>query len=120
MAEALVNARRGDEWQAFSAGVHPSRYVHPLTVRVMNEIGIDLSRARSKSVDEYRDLSFDRVVTVCDDANEECPVWLGGGKRVHCGFPDPVKAIGSPDEILLQFRQVRDAIARELDSMLGA
>ncbi len=120
MAEALVNARFGGEWQAFSAGVHPAGDVHPRTVHVMNEIGIDLSRARPKSVDEFRDRPFDRVVTVCDDAGERCPAWLGRGKRAHYGFPDPVKAIGSPDEVLLQFRQVRDAIAREPDSMLGA
>jgi arsenate reductase len=119
MAEAIVNARFGEEWQAYSAGVHPAGYVHPDTIRVLQEIGIE-HHGRSKSVEEYRDINFDLVVTVCDSASEECPVWLGRGRRLHHDFPDPAKATGSQEEILDQFRAVRDAIAREIPVLLGS
>ncbi len=104
MAESLVNNLRGDAWHAVSAGTHPTGQVHPYAVTVMREIGIDISKARSKSADEFRSNPLDLVVTLCDDAAEECPVWLGQGKRVHIGFPDPAR--GSLDD----FRKVRDSI----------
>ncbi len=113
MAEALVNHLRGDEWEAFSAGTHPTGYVHPYAVQALNEIGIDISNARSKSVDEFRDEPFDLVVTVCDDAAEECPIWLGAGKRHHLGFPDPANAD------LDQFRQLRDDMQQKMDLLLA-
>ena len=72
MAEGWVNHLRGETWQAFSAGTHPAGRVHPFAIEAMREIGIDISAARSKSVDEFRDAAFDLVVTVCDDAAEEC------------------------------------------------
>ncbi len=78
MAEALVNHSRGDQWEAFSAGTHPTGYVHPDAINALAEIGIDASRARSKSIDEFRGKPFDAVITVCDDAAEECLVWLSG------------------------------------------
>jgi arsenate reductase len=118
MAEGIVNYARGKEWVAFSAGTHPKPAVHPNAVRVMKEIGIDISNARTKSINEFRDAQFDLVVTVCDSAAEECPVWLGTGKRVHVGFPDPAKATGSEDEIITQFRQVRDDIKKDILSTL--
>ncbi|HEX7976874.1 MAG TPA: arsenate reductase ArsC, partial [Anaerolineales bacterium] len=111
MAEAIVNARLGDTWQAFSAGTHPAGQVHPKAVQVLREIGIEHA-GRAKSVDEFRNTPFDLVVTVCDSAAEECPVWLGPGRRVHLGFPDPAKAAGSEEQVLAVFRQVRDDIAR--------
>jgi arsenate reductase len=117
MAEALVNARFESKWQAYSAGNHPTGFVHPDTIRVLKEIGIE-HQGRSKSVDEFREVPFDLVVTVCDSAAEECPVWLGTGRRVHRDFPDPAKAIGSEEEILDAFRAVRDAIASELPNLL--
>ena len=117
MAEAIVNVRMGDEWQAFSAGTHPSGYVHPNTIRALAEIGID-HHGRSKHADEFRNTHFDLVVTVCDSAAEECPLWLGTGKRVHLGFPDPVKATGSNDEVIAVFRSVRDDIARRIPQLL--
>jgi arsenate reductase len=85
MAEGLVNHDLGDEWQALSAGIEPAGTVHPLAVRAMAELGIDISRQRSKPVDEFRGREFDLVVTVCDDAAENCPVWLGRGQKVHLG-----------------------------------
>lgn len=118
MAEAIVNARLGDAWEACSAGTQPAGYVHPLAIRVLREIGIE-HLGRSKSADEYRQIPFDLVVTVCDDAAENCPVWLGKGRRVHLGFPDPAKAIGAEEEVLAAFRTVRDDIARMMMELLA-
>lgn len=110
MAEAVVNHHLGDAWQAVSAGTRPTGYVHPAAVRALAEVGIQ-HHGRSKSVDEFRDVELDLVVTVCDSAAEECPVWLGKGGRVHLGFPDPAKAAGSDEEVMVVFRRVRDDIA---------
>ncbi len=119
MAEAIVNARWDDAWEAYSAGTQPAGYVHPLALRVLSEVGIQHA-GRSKRADEYRDVSFDLVVTVCDDAAENCPVWLGKGRRVHMGFPDPAKATGSEDAVLAVFRQVRDDIAARTGELLNS
>ena len=118
MAEAIANVRFAGKWQAFSAGTHPTGFVHPFAVQVLKEIGIEL-QGHSKSVDEFRGVSFDLVVTVCDSAAEECPVWLGSGLRLHRSFPDPAKAVGSEEEILGIFRSVRDAIAQEIPLLLN-
>ena len=117
MAEAIANARFGGEWQAYSAGTHPTGFVHPFAILVLKEIGIE-HQGRSKSVDEFRDVSFDLVVTVCDSAAEECPVWLGSGRRIHRSFPDPAKAVGSEEEIIGVFRTVLDAIAQEIPALV--
>jgi arsenate reductase len=109
MAEAIVNHFLGDQWQAASAGTQPSGYVHPLALRALAEMGIQ-HRGESKSVDRFRGEAFDVVITVCDDAAENCPVWLGKGTRVHIGFPDPGMAEGSDAEKMVFFRQVRDDI----------
>jgi arsenate reductase (thioredoxin) len=109
MAEAIVNHFLPDQWQAHSAGTHPSGYVHPLAMKVLEEIGIRHS-GESKSVNPFIGMDFDLVITVCDDAAENCPVWLGKGRRVHIGFQDPAKADGSDDEKIKIFRQVRDEI----------
>ena len=114
MAEALVNHFRGEQWQAVSAGTHLTGYVHPLAIEALKEIGIDASTARSKSADEFRGVAFDLVVTVCDSAAEECPLWLGQGKRTHIGFPDPAK--GTLDD----FRNVRDNIQRRVIEFLDS
>jgi arsenate reductase len=116
MAEALVRARFPD-WEAFSAGVRPGGHVHPMAIKVLQELGIE-HRGRSKSVHEFRNKAFDLVVTVCDDANEECPVWLGKGLRKHAGFRDPAKAGGSENERLELFRNIRDEIASALPRIL--
>jgi arsenate reductase len=117
MAEAIVNARLGDAWQAYSAGTQPTGYVHPLAIRALAEIGI-AHEGHSKHVDEYRNVAFDLVVTACDDAAENCPVWLGQGKRVHLGFPDPARATSTEDEVMTAFRQVRDDIAQKAPALL--
>jgi arsenate reductase len=117
MAEALVNARLGDDWQAVSAGTKPAGYIHPRALAALSEIGIQHA-GRSKSVDEFRDENFDLVITVCDSAAEECPVWVGKGKRLHYSFPDPAKATGTDEEIMDVFRTVRDDIENELVPLL--
>jgi arsenate reductase len=117
LAEAIVNARLSDDWSAVSAGTQPAGYVHPKALQALAEIGIQ-HQGRSKSVDEFRDVPFDLVVTVCDSAAEECPVWLGPGKRVHLGFPDPAKATGTDEEVLAVFRAVRDDISVKIPDLL--
>jgi len=114
MAEGLVNHFLGERWEAHSAGTHPAGYVHPLAVQTMAELGVDISQQRSKSADEFRNADLDLVVTVCDDAAENCPVWLGGGRRVHIGFPDPAQVSGTKKEQLVTFRHVRDRIRRQV------
>jgi arsenate reductase len=121
MAEAIVNARLGDAWQAVSAGTHPAGYVHPLAIRALAEIGIEHT-GRSKHVDEFRDTPFDLVVTVCDAAAEQCPVWLrqpgGTGRRAHLNFPDPAKATETEEEAMAAFRRVRDDMATQVPALL--
>jgi len=118
MAEAIVNARLGDQWEAVSAGTQPAGYVHPNALIVLKEIGID-HRGFSKSAEQFRADSFDLVVTVCDDAADNCPVWLGRGKRIHLGFPDPARAQGSDEEVLAVFRAVRDEMLQKIPALLA-
>ena len=120
MAEGLTNYFLGDKWQAFSAGTEPAGYVHPLAIKAMAELGIDISGHISKTADEFRQTVFDLVITVCDDAAENCPVWLGKGKKMHISFPDPAKATGTDDEKLKMFRQVRDDIRGKVLEQLKA
>lgn len=114
MAQGLVDHLAGERWEAFSAGTAPTGYVHPLAVRAMAELGIDISAQHSKSVDQFRGAEFDMVVTVCDHAAKNCPLWLGRGQVKHMGFPDPASAGGSEAERLEVFRQVRDAIREQV------
>ena len=118
IAEAIVNTRLSDHWRAFSVGTVPAGYVHPKAIQVLDEIGI-AHNGQSKSAEQFREMDFDLVVTVCDDAAENCPVWLGKGKRAHLGFPDPAKAEGTDEEKLAVFRSVRDAIAQKVPELLG-
>jgi arsenate reductase (thioredoxin) len=117
MAEGLTNALLGEQWQASSAGTQPSGYVHPLAIQALKEIGIP-HHGFSKSVERFKDTPFDLVITLCDDADQNCPVWLGKGKRLHIGFPDPAEVQGSEAEKLAAFRGVRDDIkARVLPAL---
>ncbi len=118
MAQGLVNHFLGDTWQGYSAGTEPAGYVHPMALQVMSELEIDMSGCRSKSTDEFRDVDLDLVITVCDDAAENCPVWLGPGKAVHISFFDPAKVTGSEQERLAVFQQVRNAIGERVLSYL--
>jgi arsenate reductase len=117
IAEAIVNARHPD-WRAFSAGTRPAGYIHPMAIRALAEIGITHS-GQSKNIDELPTKDFDIVVTVCDSAAEECPVWPGkAGKRVHRSFVDPAKAQGTDDERMQAFRQVRSEMMEIIPQLL--
>ncbi len=117
MAEAIVNARLGESWQAVSAGTKPAGFVHPKALAALSEMGIQ-HEGRSKLADEFRGTDFDLVVMVCDSAAEECPVWIGKGKRTHHSFPDPAKAEGTDEEVMNIFRAVRDEIEKEIVKLL--
>ncbi len=114
MAEGLVRHYLSKRWKAYSAGTQPQGSVHPLAIKAMAELGIDISKRKSKTVDKYKDKKIDLVITVCDEAAEECPIWLGSGKGAHISFPDPAKARGSEEEQLAVFRAVRDDICRRV------
>jgi len=109
MAEALTNDLLSDQWKAFSAGTKPTGEVHPLTLQVLNEIGI-AQEGRSKSVEEFKSAIFDVVITVCDEAAEDCPVWLGKGHIEHFYFSDPSRVTGTEEKKLRAFRKTRDEI----------
>jgi arsenate reductase len=109
MAEAFLNSNYGDRYEAQSAGIEPTE-INPYAIKVMGEIGIDITKHRSKSIDEFRDENFDYVVTVCDHARESCPFFLGE-KIIHKGFDDPSEFEGTEEEILVKTRRVRDEIS---------
>ena len=112
MAEAIVNDRLGDLWYAVSAGTNPTGFIQPKALAVLAEIGIQHA-GKSKSVNEFQQMDFDLVVTLCDSANEECPIWLRKGKRLHHSFPDPAITDDIND-----FRKVRDDINTEIIMLL--
>lgn len=118
MAEGLANHFLEGEVEAFSAGTEATR-VNPLAARVLSEIGIDISGLHSKTVDEFAGKSFDHVVTLCGDANDKCPLFIGGVTRTHRGFDDPSRIQGSEEEVLPQFRRVRDEIKNWIMETFG-
>jgi arsenate reductase len=118
MAEGLVNHFLGDRFQAFSAGTEAT-WVNPLAAKVMSEIGIDISGHRSKTLDEFAGQPFDYVITLCGDANEKCPLFFGGVQRMHLGFDDPSRLPGSDDEVLPEYRRVRDELRIQLTDFLA-
>jgi len=118
MAEAIVNARYSNEWHAYSAGIKPAGYIHPKAIQALAEIGITHSGI-SKHIDDLHTRDFDLVVTVCDSAAEECPVWPGkAGKRIHHSFVDPAKAEGNDEEQLAVFRLVRGEMLEVIPELL--
>lgn len=118
MAEELWETLGAGEWQSESAGSKPSGYVHPLAIRAMKELDIDLSENTSKSLEQFKDEPFDLVVTVCDNAKESCPVFSGATETLHWPFDDPADATGTDDEKMLMFRRVRDEIKAKIESYL--
>ncbi len=118
MAEGFLTALYGDRYSAFSAGTEPSK-VNPDAARVLQEIGIDISDHRSKSVDEFMDQDLDYVVTVCDHAKEACPFFPGGRRAIHKGFQDPASVAGTEEEKLALFRRVRDEIRDWIEKTFG-
>jgi len=113
MAEGIANCFWGDWLEAFSAGTQAS-FVNPIALEVLKEIGVDISNHRSKNLSEFDGQKFDYVITLCGDAHETCPLYIGGTKKTHIGFDDPAKATGSNEEIMREFRRVRDEIKEEL------
>lgn len=119
MAEAIVNAHYGREWKAYSAGTKPAGYVHLKAIQALNEIGI-AHVGKSKHIDDLPMKDFDLVVTVCDSAAEECPVWPGrAGKRLHHSFVDPAKAEGTDEELMQVFRRVRSEMLKVIPQILN-
>ena len=113
MAEGFLKSF-DSELEIYSAGTNPSTQVHPKAIQVMKEVGIDLSKNYPKMVDQFLNDSFDYVITVCDNAKETCPVFVGKVKhRLHMGFEDPADATGTEEEILTVFRKVRDEIKKD-------
>lgn len=119
MAEALWEQLGEGEWESKSAGSKPSGYVHPMAIRAMLELEIDLSRHFSKSLDLFRDEAFDLVVTVCDNAKEACPVFPGAKETLHWPFDDPADSTGTDAEKMSVFRRVRDEIGSKIRDYLG-
>jgi len=119
MAEGIVNHFMGDRLEAFSAGTRAT-FVHPMAIAVLKEIGIDISRQRSKNLSEFDGQDFDEVITLCGNANETCPLFIGGTKRIHIGFDDPAQAAGSEEDILREFRRVRDEMKNKLTAFFQA
>lgn len=113
MAEGIVNHYLGERVEAFSAGTAPTS-VNPRAIQSMKEMGIDISGQRSKSMDEFAGQNFDYVITLCQSANEQCPLFFGGVRKIHMGFDDPAAATGSDEEIMAEFRRVRDEIKDKL------
>ena len=113
MAEALLRKMSGDQFEVFSAGTERTR-VQPLAIEAMRAIGIDISSHRSKTLDEFAGKQFDYVITVCDRANESCPMFPGSAERIHWSFDDPTGVTGTDDQKLRAFRNVRDAIQQRL------
>jgi arsenate reductase len=119
MAEGLWRALGGERWDVFSAGTRPSA-VRPEAVAVLAEAGIDIAAQRSKSVDEFVGRPIDLVITVCDHAQESCPVFPARAQRMHWPFPDPASVAGSDAQRLAAFREVRDALRARIAAYLQA
>jgi arsenate reductase len=117
MAEGFLRHLGGEHFEAFSAGTEAT-HLQPLAVRVMAELGIDISRHVSKTLDAYLDEPFDKVITVCDQANEACPIFVRAKQRLHWSFVDPSAATGSEAEQLTIYRLVRDAIRLRIEHEL--
>jgi len=117
MAEGLLRHLAEGRFEVASAGVAPS-HVRPEAIEVMRELGLDISSQRSKSVDEFLGQEFDYVITVCDNANEQCPVFPGKTKRIHWSFADPAAEQGGYSTRLAVFRRVRDEISKRLQEFI--
>jgi arsenate reductase len=116
LAEGILRAAAGDILNVQSAGSKPAGYVHPLSIKVMQEIGIDISRHHSKHMDEFLKQDVETVITVCGNADQACPNFPGQVNRHHWPFSDPAHAVGNEDEVLNAFRQVRDEIRQVFEA----
>ncbi len=109
MAEGLVHHFRGEDFEGYSAGIDP-KGIHPKALKVMQEIGIDITKQHSKHLNEIKNIKFDYVITLCDHAEQNCPFFLTKGKRIHKAFIDPAAANGNNEAITNSFRIVRDQL----------
>jgi arsenate reductase (thioredoxin) len=116
LAEGILRAALGDRYTVASAGSKPAGYVHPLAIRAMEEIGLDISAHHSKHLDEFLEQDVETVITVCGNADQACPIFPGQANRHHWGFDDPAHATGSEEEQMHVFRRVRDEIKRVFDA----
>lgn len=115
MAEGFLKSFN-NEIEVYSAGTNPEKRINPLTVKVMIEVGINISLNKPKNVNLFVEKVFDYVITVCDNAKESCPIFLGKiGETIHIGFEDPAEAKGSDEEILFEYRRIRDLIFKEFN-----
>jgi len=119
MGEALVGLVSGGAWEGHSAGSHPAGYVHPYAIEAMAELGVDISKNASKSVDEFAGQQFDYVITVCDHAAQHCPTFRGGGRTLHWPLEDPA-ALGDDKEAAMRLaRRVRDELRKKIEALIG-
>ena len=119
MAEALVNNDLGDRFEAVSAGTNIAQDVaHPLAIRALGELGIDHAGAKAKHLDVFAHETFDHVISLCDDADKECPTFFGAVRRTHIGFENPDASTGTDDERMVVFRRVRDQIRERIETYL--
>ncbi len=118
MAEGLFKSLYGDRYEVYSAGTKPLR-VNPYAIKVMAEIGINISSHYSKSFEEFYGMEFDYVITVCDNVKETCPFFPNGKRYLHKGFKDPSKTQGKEEEVIREFRKVRDEIKKWMEEMFG-
>ena len=116
MAEGILRAVAGDILEVHSAGSNPAGYVHPKAIAALSEIGIDISAHTSKHMNEFLDRDIETVITVCGNADQACPVFPGQVNRHHWPFDDPAHVTGSEDEVMSQFRRVRDEIRRVFEA----
>ncbi len=117
MAEAFLQNQLGDNGKVYSAGLSP-QVVNQFAIQVMQEIGFDISGHTSNNITEYQDIEFDYIITVCSNADKLCPIFPGDGLKVHIPFDDPADAVGTDEEILLEFRKVRDEIKEVVSAWL--
>ncbi len=116
MAEGILRHAAGDQIEVHSAGSKPAGYVHPKAIQVLQEIGIDISQHSSKHMNDFLDRPIHTVVTVCGNADQQCPMYPGQVQRYHWGFDDPAHATGTEAEILQEFRRVRDEIRQVFEA----
>lgn len=117
MAEGFLRHMAGDRFEVFSAGVKPTQ-INPLAIKVMAEVGVDISKQRSKSAMEFIGQKFDYIITVCDNAKQACPVFPGKHEKIHWDLEDPAGAVGSEEERLVVFRKIRDQVQKNISKFL--
>jgi arsenate reductase (thioredoxin) len=119
MAEGILRKAAGDLFEIFSAGSKPAGYVHPKAIEALKEIGIDITGHHSKHLDQFLEAGIDTVITVCDNANESCPIFPGKVHRYHWGFEDPPKAVRPGEAEIEAFRRIRDEIRNVFEAYAG-